>query len=146
MGGDDGRERLAHRVPELLTRARVPAHELGSGDLLFLRHLLLEATLEARVETWGSFPSITPYTGATYTDKMNAFYAQEIALAQYAKSKLKWYNVMGSVGKTCGWSGFTYGQHLTVTMLEEYFASRGGALPEPRAGDARRSDPQPPGS
>lgn len=88
----------------------------------------IEALLEARVDTWATSPSITPYTGS-YTDKMNTFYSQEIALAQWSKSNLKWYNVAtGSQGKTAGWSGVTYGQNLCEAMLVEYFATRGGGL------------------
>lgn len=106
-----------------------PANQVWSNTTI-------EAALEARVETWGSFPGITPYTGS-YTDKMNAFYSQEISLANWAKSNLKWYNVAtGSAGKTAGWSGLTYGQNLCEAMLVEYFATRGGGLmmasvPEP---------------
>ncbi|MBN1553444.1 MAG: PEP-CTERM sorting domain-containing protein [Phycisphaerae bacterium] len=102
-----------------------PANEVWSNGTI-------EAMLEARVDTWQTTPSITPYTG-TYSQKMDAFYAQEIALAQWAKSKLKWYNVWGSTGKTAGWSGVTYGQNLSQAMLLEYFQTRGGAVPEPAA-------------
>jgi hypothetical protein len=82
----------------------------------------VEALLEARCDTWTTSPGITPYTG-TYADKMNAFYAQEIALANWCKSNLKWYNVStGSQGRTAGWSGITYGQNLCEAMLVEYLA------------------------
>ncbi len=126
--GLDESRRLAF-LCHIASDAGVPMSHSPANDVW--TNTTLEAILEARVETWGSFPSITPYTGATYTDKMNAFYAQEIALAQWSKSNLKWYNIMGSKGKTAGWSGITYGQNLTVTMLQEYFATRGGAIPEP---------------
>lgn len=107
-----------------------PANEVWTNTTI-------EAALEARVETWSTSPGITPYTGS-YTDKMNAFHSQEIALANWSKSNLKWYNVAtGSQGQTAGWSGVTYGQNLCEAMLEQYFVTRGGglmmasAVPEP---------------
>jgi MYXO-CTERM domain-containing protein len=86
--------------------------------------------LEARVDTWATTPSITPYTGS-YDDKMDDFYTQEIALANWAEDNLRWYNVWGSTGKTAGWTGVTYGQNLCQAMLLEYFQTRGGGAPEP---------------
>jgi len=100
-----------------------PANQVWSNGTV-------EAMLEARVDTWTTSPSITPYTG-TYSQKMDAFYSQEIALANWAKNNLKWYNVWGSTGKTAGWTGVTYGQNLSEAMLLEYFQTRGGGLPEP---------------
>lgn len=116
----------------LASDSGVPINHSPSGSVF--KNTTVEGLLEARVETWGDFPSITPYTG-TYTQKMNSFYSQQMALANWCKNNLKWYNVLGSKGKTAGWSGLTYGQNLTQAMLLEYFQTRDQiemlAVPEP---------------
>lgn len=107
----------------------VPINHSPAGSVYV--NTTIEGLLEARVETWGSFPSVTPYTG-TYSQKMDTFYSQEIALANWCKNNLTVFRVMfGSQGQTAGWTGLTYGQNLGQAMLLEYFQTRGGALPEP---------------
>lgn len=97
----------------------------------------IENALEARVEAWGGFPGITPYTG-TYTNKMNTFYSEEISLAQWSKNNVKsvFEATFQSHGQQAGWNGLTKGQNLCEAMLVEYFATRpaglmAAAVPEP---------------
>ena len=111
----------------------VPINHSPSGSVF--TNTTIEGILEARVETWGSFPSITPYTG-TYSQKMTTFYNQQIALATWCKNNLTvWNTTFGSQGQTAGWTGLTYGQNLAQAMLLEYFQTRDQmmmvAVPEP---------------
>ncbi|MBN1942379.1 MAG: PEP-CTERM sorting domain-containing protein [Phycisphaerae bacterium] len=100
-----------------------PANDVWSDGVI-------EAMLEARVETWFTSPSITPYTGS-YEDKMDDFYDDEIALAEWAEDHLSIWNVWGSTGHTAGWQGVTLGQNCCQAMLVQYFETRGGGVPEP---------------
>jgi hypothetical protein len=110
----------------------VPVNHSPSGSVY--TNSLVEALLEATVEFWGDFPTITPYTG-TYSQKMDAFYSQQMALANWAKNNLRWWNVPFSQGDHAGWYGLVYGQNLCQAMLLEYFQTRDGlmgmSVPEP---------------
>lgn len=121
----------SHRIAFLLHLAsdagvpmcHEPANEVWSSKFL-------EGVLEVRMDLPRSVPAITPYTG-TYSQKMQAFYDQQIAHAKWAKKNLKWYNVCFGTGKTAGMKGIEYGQNLAQAMMLEYFQTRGGAVPEP---------------
>lgn len=122
----DESRRLAFLL-HLANDSGVPVDHDPAGEVY--QNLTIEGLLEARVETWGSFPNITPYTG-TYSEKMTTFYNTEISLATWCKNNLTIWNTMfGSQGKTAGWSGLTNGQNLGQAMLLEYFQTRG--TPEP---------------
>jgi hypothetical protein len=124
----DETRRLAFLL-HLANDSGVPINHSPSGSVF--TNTTIEGILEARVETWGSFPSVTPYTGS-YSDKMDDFYDDQIALANWCKNNLNWFNTMfGSQGQTAGWTGLTYGQNLGQAMLLEYFQTRGGGAPEP---------------
>lgn len=122
-----GEERKIAFLLHLACDAGVPMSHSPANEVW--THTIIETMLEARVDTWGTMPDITPYSG-TYSEKMTAFYNDEIAHAQWCKKYLTVLNVRFETGKKAGWGGLIRGQNLAEAMMLEYFQTRGG-VPEP---------------